>query len=63
MPHDIVAHRLRRPRRRPVLIADVETDAVGPLEGIVFEDKVVAAISTDHAPLRYRETIARVLER
>src|SRR5208337_1884678 len=42
----------------PIFVADVEADAVGPLEGIVFENEVVAAIGRDHAPLRDRKSVA-----
>ena len=57
---------MRRPGRcgppSPVAVADVEADAVGPFDGVVFDDPVIAAGGGDHAALRNRVTVAGVLE-
>ena len=52
-----------RARRGPIYIADVEADAVGPLEGVVLKDEVMAAVGGDQAALRNRKPVARVHKR
>ena len=58
----------RRPAARraaaaaPVAVADVEADAVGPFDGVAFDDPVIAAGGGDQAALRGRIAVAGVLE-
>src|ERR1035441_9355667 len=59
---NVEAHWLRRRRGRPVNVADIEADAVGPLECIVFKDEVIPMICGDQAPLRVGIAVSRVLE-
>ena len=53
---------LRRGTAIPVAVADVETDTVGPFDGVAFNDPVIAAGGGYQAALRNRVTVAAVLE-
>src|SRR6185436_11081420 len=57
---------LRRPGMRSTgtiaVAADIQPYAIRPFDGVVFEDPVIAAGQRDHAILRKRISISRVLE-
>ena len=56
---DLRCSGLRRETAIPVAVADVEADAVGPFDGVVFDDPVIAAGSRDQAALRKRVSRCR----
>ena len=53
---------LRRETAIPVAVADIQADAIGPFDGVVFDDPVIAAGDRDHAVLRKRVSVAGMLE-
>ena len=52
MADNVKTYRLRRARRCPVDVADVQPHAIGPLERIVFKDEVIAVVGRDQTSLR-----------
>ena len=60
--HDVRLAGLRMPRAAPVLTADIQADAVGPLDRVAFDDPVMAAAGRNEPALRRRKRVAGMLE-
>jgi hypothetical protein len=60
--HDMRVACQRISRAAPVLAADIETDAIGPFDGIALDDPVVAAAGRNQSALRRRNCVTGMLK-